>query len=163
MQAHVRFGSIADMTARLAMSALPPKADIRWGLLMSALCHSLPCAQPVIAKFITARMAVQGMKRFKKNWHQSNKMRRRVRVGTRVAEPGKCNQLDLLLKILLVAEGEELGSNGLLSWSVRKPTWECDWNPTAVLNFQWNSRRRKLASLSPEGDNLRKLALVLPA
>ena len=29
-----------------------------------------------------------------------------------------------------LAEGEELGSNGLLSWSVQKPTWESDWDPT---------------------------------
>ena len=39
---------------------------------------------------------------------------------------------------------KELGSNGLLSWSVQKPTWECDWDATAALDFQ-----EKLASAIP--------------
>ena len=29
MQAHVRFGSLADIGAQIAMSAIPPKADIQ--------------------------------------------------------------------------------------------------------------------------------------
>jgi hypothetical protein len=36
-EAHVRFGSKADVTLLILMSAVPPKADIRLG--MSALGH----------------------------------------------------------------------------------------------------------------------------
>ena len=45
-----------------------------------------------------------------------------------------------------LAEGEELASNGLLSWSAQKSTWERDWGLTRLLKRQGNFDQRKLQS-----------------
>jgi len=44
-----------------------------------------------------------------------------------------------------LAEGVRLGSNGLLIWSVRFSTWECDWDPNRALKRQTNSAQRIFA------------------
>jgi hypothetical protein len=71
----------------------------------------------------------------------------------------KCNEVYGELCDLM-AEGVRLESNGFLIWSIQKPTWERDWDPTRLLMMQGNFPRRSFASGSSEGEQLATLDLT---
>ena len=58
-----------------------------------------------------------------------------------------------------MAEEVRPESNGLPIWSIQKPTWERDWDPTRLLMMQGNFPRRSFASGSPEGEQVATLDL----
>ena len=59
-----------------------------------------------------------------------------------------------------LAEGVRLGSNGLLIWSVRISTWECDRDPNRALKMQADFAQRNLEYHSHIKSKFRKVGDV---